>query len=270
MSHNRYDSELSSTSTLDGTPFYVKYLKGYVEGFYTADVVKMGHLNITGQIFGEALRTKTFNDAEWDGLLGLGFCCSDDIKSPMDNLKEQGSIQERHFSFKLSSDKINGDGSTLVIGGVDPTHYMGNMHLFSVVPFSSHWEIRMESVSVPMEDFSCGPFNAYIDTGSTFIMGPNEIVRKLHVEALHMMKINGMEYYWISCPKVHLMPTIGFTFKDTNGHYIKYTLHPKHYIKMYKVRTSLINFNKFTVYFNWKYFFFSVHSYRPRPKETTV
>lgn len=268
MSHNRYSSVLSSTSTSDGTRFYVKYLKGYVEGFYTVDVVEIGHLSITGQIFGEALRTKTFSDAEWDGLLGLGFSCSNDIKSPMDNLKEQGRIQERHFSFKLSSDKIRGDDSTLVIGGADPAHYMGNMHLFSVVPFASHWEIQLEGVSVPMEDFSCGPFNAYIDTGSTFIMGPTEIVRKLHVEALQMMKINGMEYYWISCPKVHLMPSIGFTFKDTNGHYIKYTLHPQHYIKRHKVSTSLINWQ---IYILLQFdFFFLFIRYRPRPKETIV
>lgn len=222
-----YDSSISSSYRQNGRPFQVNYLRARASGFISADVFRLGNFTVMDQEFGEIVDSKGMEDGNFDGVMGLGYQCRG--PSPLNHFKNKNYIKQRQFSILLSS--VNGDtGSQLVFGGADPTHYVGNMHFFPVRP-STHWKIHVESVSMPSNGFSVGPFAAYLDSGSTYIMGPAPIIRSLAIEYLNMIRYRETQLYWTRCTRVPDLPVIGFTMRDIYNQLVMYTLHPQHYIR---------------------------------------
>lgn len=240
--HRRYNSGASRTHKKHGGVFGIKYEMGSAEGFYSYDVLRMGGLRASGQLFAEAVKTTTFDDANWDGVMGLGFP-KEGLKSPLDNFQAQGFINQRHFSFKLNSKASSTESSELIIGGVDSAHYTGKMHFFPVTR-AYYWQFRMESVSVSTDSINLcvGGCEAILDTGSSLMLGPKEEIKRLNLDVLNAKYDARHDRYYLHCSAVRGLPNISFTMKDKNGRFVKYTLKPRHYIRMFKV-CSLSSFH---------------------------
>lgn len=230
-----YDSSASRTYRTQGDNFLIRYEKGSAEGFYSYDTLRMGGLKATGQIFAEAVSTSTFENAKWDGVMGLGFCKpTDKIKSPLDNFQEQGVIEKRSFSFKLNSEANSKYGGELIFGGVDDKHFKGKMYFFAVTQ-ARYWQFRMEKVTDLKNTIKLcrGGCEAILDTGTSNILGPRKEIEYLNLEIFKARQLN--QRFYLHCSQMANLPTIAFTMRDTNGQRLKYTLKPKHYIRVVKV-----------------------------------
>ena len=117
--------------------------------------------------------------AKMDGILGMAWprISVDQVVPPFQRMLEQRLVQAPIFSFWLNRvNPANGqpDGGELVLGGVDPAHYKGEIHY---VPLSSqdYWRFTFEGLQVGSTPFCAdGTCHAIADTGTSLIAGPTE------------------------------------------------------------------------------------------------
>ncbi|KAK6311437.1 hypothetical protein J4Q44_G00171010 [Coregonus suidteri] len=210
--HHRYNSKKSSTYVQNGTKFSIQYGRGSLSGFISGDTVSLAGMQVAGQQFGEAVKQPgiTFAVARFDGVLGMGYpsISVDKITPVFDTAMAAKLLPQNIFSFYISRDPLTAVGGELMLGGIDPLHYTGDLHYVNVTR-KAYWQIEMSSVEVGNQLTLCkGGCQAIVDTGTSLITGPVEEVRALHkaIGALPLL----MGEYWIDCKKVPSLPVIAF------------------------------------------------------------
>ncbi|KAI4553188.1 hypothetical protein MJT46_016482 [Ovis ammon polii x Ovis aries] len=141
--HITFDHHKSSTFRLTRRPFRILYGSGMMNGVLAYDTVRIGNLVSTDQPFGLSLQQFGFDNAPFDGVLGLSY---PSLAVPgtipiFDKLKQQGAISEPIFAFYLSTHKEN--GSVLMLGGVDHSYHKGKLNWIPVSQTKS-WLITVD------------------------------------------------------------------------------------------------------------------------------
>ena len=224
--HAKYDSSKSSTYVANGTIFHIEYGSGPVSGYESNDVITVGGLTATNQIFAEVTDASglgaAFSLGKFDGILGLAFPILSVNKVPpvFQNLVSQGLVKDAQFAFFLGNSEA--EGGELTLGGTDPNHYTGG---FTWVPLkaNTYWEITLGGLNVAGKSYvPAGGNNAIVDSGTSILTGPSDVVKQLATS------IGGREIiageYLISCNAAKL-PNFDFVI---NG--VTYTLTPADYL----------------------------------------
>ncbi|XP_040603549.1 pepsin A-5 isoform X2 [Mesocricetus auratus] len=201
----------SSPACVSGRPVNVAYGSGEMSGFLAYDTVKIGDLTVVDQAFGLSLEEPgTFMEyAVFDGILGLGYpdLSLQGILPVFDNLWMQGLIPQNLFAFYLSSKDEK--GSMLMLGGVDPSYYSGDLHW---VPVSkpSYWQLALDSISVNGVVIACeGGCQGIMDTGTSLLTGPRNSI--LNIQNLIGAKASSDGEYVLKCGTINTLPDIVFT-----------------------------------------------------------
>lgn len=186
--HQKYRSGDSSTYKALGDPFAIQYGSGSLSGFLSQDTVTWAGLEIKDQVFAEATKEPgiAFLFSKFDGILGMGWdtISVNGIKPPFYNAVDQGLIAENVFSFWLNRDAAAGDGEggEIVLGGVDPDHFVGE-HTWLNVTREGYWQIAMDDVKLGgVSVGQCGRKGcaAIVDTGTSLLAGPTKVVEALN------------------------------------------------------------------------------------------
>ncbi|WFD28900.1 cathepsin D [Malassezia nana] len=192
----KYDASKSSTYEDANTPFQVQYGSGAVKGTLSKDAVSLAGYNISSVSFGQAshLAKDTIRPPA-SGIMGMGF----DTLSTTGTMPFWQILAERHmmhdylFSFQLttnfgsvkSSDEIN-PGGVFTLGVLDSQQYSGDI---TWVPLSKgygpdglgYWAIDIDSMRVNGKTVNMQNMGvAAIDTGTTLIGGPLQLVEQIH------------------------------------------------------------------------------------------
>jgi len=211
--HRRFNSDKSSSFKENGTEFAIRYGTGSLEGIISNDVLHIADLEIKGQDFGESVKEPgiTFALGRFDGILGLGYdtISVKGVVPPFYNLVNQDLLDEKLFSFWLNKADAGGEGGEMVLGGVDPNHYHGDIH-WSPVIRKGYWEIELQNVTFGGEDLGLEPQRAAIDTGSSLFAVPS-VVSDL-INKLIGGKKNFAGQYIVDCDKVPNLPDLTLTF----------------------------------------------------------
>ena len=163
----------------------IKYGSGYVQGFYSNDVVHLGGLAIPTMEFGEATLAMDnehgtlFSGMQGEGILGLAFQGISEHSMPtvVDLLHQNGQIEKRIFSFFLTRN-VKRSGSKLILGGYDQSYAKED---FKYVPLidDSFWAVGLSQLRLERpegNDFlslcSTAECAAIVDTGTSFIGVP--------------------------------------------------------------------------------------------------
>ncbi|XP_075831345.1 pepsin A-5 [Microtus pennsylvanicus] len=209
--HKVFNPLRSSTFLVSGRPVNVAYGSGEMSGFLAYDTVKIGDLNVVAQAFGLSLEEPdTFMEyAIFDGILGLGYpdLSLQGILPVFDNLWLQGLIPQNLFAFYLSSKDEK--GSMLMLGGVDPSYYSGDLHW---VPVSkpSYWQLTLDSISMNGEVIACeSGCQGIMDTGTSLLTGPRNAIR--NIQNLIGAKASSDGEYVLKCDTINTLPDIVFT-----------------------------------------------------------
>lgn len=225
--HNKYHSDKSSTYKANGTEFAIRYGSGSCSGFLSIDTVNVAGVSVQGQIFGEAKSVPgiAFIAAKFDGLLGMGYqeISVDGVVPPFYNMVSQKLVDQPLFSFWLNRNATATQGGELMLGGVDPGHYTGDITYVPVTE-KGYWQFKMDSIQVNGEKVFCTDgCNAIADTGTSLIAGPTEEIKKLN-EQIGATPIVGGEYT-IDCAKIPTLPDMDFVIGGK-----KFTLKGSDYI----------------------------------------
>ena len=187
--HQKYRSGDSSTYQALGDPFAIQYGSGSLSGFLSQDTVTWAGLEIKDQVFAEATKEPgiAFLFSKFDGILGMGWdtISVNGVKPPFYNAVDQGLVVENVFSFWLNRDADeggDGEGGEIVLGGVDPAHFVGE-HTWLNVTREGYWQIAMDDVKLGgVSVGQCGRKGcaAIVDTGTSLLAGPTKVVEALN------------------------------------------------------------------------------------------
>ncbi|KAI7854632.1 endopeptidase [Circinella umbellata] len=214
--HRRYNSDQSDTYQENGTDFAIRYGTGSLEGFISKDTLTMGGVTVRGQEFAESTKEPgfTFALARFDGILGMAFhsISVQGVIPPFYHMVERDLIDEPIFSFYLgkeTDDDESNSGGELVLGGVDPAHFVGDIH-WSPIRRQGYWEIELEDIKFNNEYADLGSMGAAIDTGSSLIVTPTTVAELINRD-LGAEK-NWAGQYIVDCNTIDDLPEFCMVF----------------------------------------------------------
>ncbi|XP_056278915.1 pepsin A-like [Pseudoliparis swirei] len=208
--HRKFNPQQSTTFKWGDETLSIAYGTGSMTGRLAVDNVEVGGITVHNQVFGISRTEAPFMaHMASDGILGLAFqsIASDNVVPVFDNMVKDGLVSQPLFSVYLSS---HGEqGSEVVFGGVDSTHYTGQI---SWIPLSSatYWKIKMDSVMINGNVVACGGgCHAIIDTGTSLIGGPTSDIKNMN--AWVGASTNQYGDAIVSCQNIQSMPEVTFS-----------------------------------------------------------
>lgn len=223
--HAQFNPSQSDTYRALGSPFSIQYGTGSLSGIIGADQVSVEGLTVVNQQFGESVTEpgKTFENAEFDGILGLGYpsLAVGGVTPVFDNMMAQNLVDIPMFSVYMSSNPEGGAGSELIFGGYDHSHFSGSLNWVPVTK-QGYWQIALDSIQVGGTVMFCSEgCQAIVDTGTSLITGPSKEIKQLQ-KAIGAEPIDGE--YAMECDNLNVMPDVTFIINE-----IPYTLQPTAY-----------------------------------------
>jgi saccharopepsin len=180
--HQKYDSSASSTYKANGTEFEIRYGSGSLSGFVSQDVVSIGDLKIEKQDFAEATNEPglAFAFGRFDGILGLGFdsISVNKIVPPFYNMLNQKLLDEPVFAFYLGDTNAEGDESEATFGGIDKSHYSGEMVRIPLRR-KAYWEVNFDAIKFGKDRAELDNTGVILDTGTSLIALPSTLAELL-------------------------------------------------------------------------------------------
>jgi len=227
MAHRAYDDAMSATSKPlaflasnaslpeDGARDVAKVHvgTGSASGFFTTDSVCIGadaDLCVpTAIIEATDMTPEPFNLVTFDGILGIGLpeASLDKRFNFLGNLAEKKALRNDRFAVWLSKPADDKD-SEMTLGGFDASK-LGSEVMWSPVQnlhgdtASGFWEVKVHDVAVNgMKMGTCpqGGCRAALDTGTSVIAGPTEIINSI------LLELNVAD----DCANYETLPKFGF------------------------------------------------------------
>ncbi|OJK05153.1 hypothetical protein ASPACDRAFT_110400 [Aspergillus aculeatus ATCC 16872] len=183
--HNKYDSSSSSTYKKNGSEFAIRYGSGSLSGFVSQDTLTIGDLTIKEQDFAEATQEPglAFAFGRFDGILGLGYdtISVNKIVPPFYNMLKQGLLDEPVFAFYLGDANKEGDSSEATFGGVDKSHYTGEL---IKIPLrrKAYWEVDLDSIALGDDVAELENTGVILDTGTSLIALPSSLAEMINAQ----------------------------------------------------------------------------------------
>ena len=141
----------------------------------------IGDIVIKNQDFAEAVEEPglAFAFGRFDGIMGLGYdsISVNQIVPPFYNMLEQGLLDAPVFAFYLS-DTNKGDDSVVTFGGIDKSHYTGEM---TKIPLrrKAYWEVDLDAITFGDETAELEDTGVILDTGTSLIALPSTFAELL-------------------------------------------------------------------------------------------
>ncbi|KAJ5674025.1 Vacuolar protease A [Penicillium macrosclerotiorum] len=224
--HTKYDSSSSSTYKKNGTDFAIRYGSGSLTGFVSQDTLQIGDLAVKGQDFAEATEEPglAFAFGRFDGILGLGYdtISVNGMVPPFYNMINQGLLDEPVFGFYLGDSNKEGDNSEATFGGIDKSHYTGEM---IKIPLrrKAYWEVDLDAIAFGDNVAELDNTGVILDTGTSLIALPSTLAELLNKEIGAKKSFTGQ--YTVECDARSKLPDLTFTLSGHN-----FTIGPYDYI----------------------------------------
>ncbi|VDK49226.1 unnamed protein product [Anisakis simplex] len=218
---NLYNSKQSSTfESTDG-----RFRTGYGDGSGASGSIAKDTVHFLGpngtlvsvreQEFGVADSLNGFDDDTVDGILGLGFAVLANTHATPPFLK---GVQQHAFDkpimtiwMKTDGPRDNVFGGYMVLGGYDDEK-CGSIMGYKDLSMASYWQFQMEKVAVHNFNSELG-WNVIADTGTSFIIGPSYVIRKMTdaIGGANVRYDSDNDIYTVSCYYANRLPQIHFS-----------------------------------------------------------
>jgi len=220
--HRKYQAGSSSSYTVNGTNFTIRYGSGALTGIVDADDVEIGGAVVKQQLFAESTAEPgiSWTVGRFDGILGFGFpeIAVNNIRPWFWNLADAKQVDQAVFGVYLSSKNSwpnKKNGGEITFGGVDPSHFEGDL---KYVPVSQrgYWQVTADSMTLNGEALKTN-FEAVVDTGTSLLALPLLEAVKINSK-LGCLNI-GIECEFVkpnpddptsTCPDPSTLPTLEF------------------------------------------------------------
>ena len=218
--HNTFGTSDSDTLVDSKKPFSISYGSGTVQGNLATDVVSVGGMSIK-YMFGLASKTSDdFTHFAFDGILGMSMNkgASDNFLSA---LADGNKVDKNIFGVALNRAADGNNNGEVRFGATNPDKYQGDIRYTSVASKGEDWSIKIDDMAYGGKQAGSGGVLAYIDTGTSFVFGPGDRVKKLHAVIPGSSSADGLTYT-VPCDS---SDDLTFTFSG-----VDYRLSPKDWI----------------------------------------
>jgi hypothetical protein len=200
--HTALGSKSSSSFVDTQKLFGVVYGKGSMNGSKVTDDVTIAGLTLRGLAFGASVQeSDDFIDAQFDGLMGLAqsSLSQQQVLTPVEELFEQGLIQEAITSYKISRLRDDENDGEITFGGLDQSKFDQNtlVTLDNVNP-QGFWEANFSSVTMNGKRLHVNGLSAILDTGTTLMVVPQQDALAIH-QAIPGAKSDGNGGFLVPC-----------------------------------------------------------------------
>jgi len=181
----------------------IQYGKGGAAGTLGKDIVHVAGLEVQDVIFAQLNQlTGLRAHSKFDGLIGLAFpkIAAGKVPTFFQALLDQNLIDDASFSIYISD-----NGSTLVLGGIDPQFAQSEFTYFPIIN-NGYWSVFAQTFFVGHKTLApqVGSWVAMFDSGTSRIIAPEPIVELvLSVTGLTSNNIYDTEV-------LSMLPTVGF------------------------------------------------------------
>ncbi|KAG6030392.1 hypothetical protein E4U41_000113 [Claviceps citrina] len=177
--HNTYGLGDSATLVDKHEPFTITYGSGNVQGTLASDTISVGGISVK-YTFGLATKTSDdFSHFAFDGILGMSHRkgVSDNFLSVLADAKK---LEKNIFGVALNRAADGYNNGEIRFGATNPDKYQGDINYTPLGPKGIDWSIIIDDMAYDGKKAGSGGVLAYIDTGTTFVFGPGDKVKKIH------------------------------------------------------------------------------------------
>ncbi|GFN84891.1 cathepsin d [Plakobranchus ocellatus] len=208
-----YNKKSSSSYKANGKPFQISYGSQGVSGYRCQDILTIAGATVHNQTFGEStLEPNMFAGSVIDGVLGLGFSgiAAGEELSILDNMIRQGLLPAPVFSFYHNRYGSGDPDSLITLGGINPEYYTGDF-IFANLSMPDRWQFEIDRLQFSNDDdIAWYSFQAVVDTGSAFIVGPSDQVDVLNL-SLGAKPLEGdPKLYLLERYQLEMLPDLEF------------------------------------------------------------
>jgi hypothetical protein len=236
--HNRFDEEKSSTfkplncngeEVEDGKSkdlLTITFGTGHITGSCVEDQICLGSICSTGTFVSSTEESsQPFASFSFDGVLGLGrdVLAHKPEYSLMGRMVKNNQLASPLFSVFLSDSSE--ETSEITFGQVKDEHMASELFWVPVHKKSGYWEVQIEDITFNNKRKQiCQNCRVAVDTGTSQLAGPSDIIHKLRQE----LEVKS------DCENFEELPKLGFAI----GTHIL-NLHPRDYVDKEESSCSL-------------------------------
>ncbi|CAM1509456.1 Fc.00g031950.m01.CDS01 [Cosmosporella sp. VM-42] len=176
--HGTFGPDDSETLEITNKPFSIAYGSGNVNGELVKDTITVAGMSFNYQ-FGLAMTTSDqFIQFAFDGILGLAM--NDGANENfLNTLDEANEIDNNIFCIALNRADDGSNEGEIRFGSTNSDKFTGEI-TYSDISHEDDWAIDIDDMGYDGKTAGVGGIVAYIDTGTSFIFGPEDLVQKLH------------------------------------------------------------------------------------------
>lgn len=239
-SKNYFHVGQSSTYVNLGKIITAEYDNANVTGNLGADGVVFGNdleVTVENQTFIVASQDIGFENSTSDGYIGFAMSkLSGGSATFLENLKNQGKINNAIFSIYLNDNEYNNDIhpeplSELVIGGFSTKFILSKESTFStidVIQTRGYWEVNLHSLVMSPATIKTISTSAIFDSSSGYISAPfedAEALRKWFYEKYDQCNLDSQGFIICDCSDLRDYPSMDIYLGDN----VKFSLLPSAY-----------------------------------------
>ncbi|KAM5348665.1 hypothetical protein ACJ41O_008489 [Fusarium nematophilum] len=176
--HNTFGPDDSSSLESTTNPFSIAYGSGKVSGTLARDTISLAGMSFKYQ-FGLATTTSDqFIQFAFDGILGLAMNEGAN-ENFLSTLEKTGELDNNVFCIALNRASDGTNEGEISFGSPNTDKYSGKISYTSLGE-KDDWAIEMDDMGYNGENAGVGGIRSFIDTGTSFIFGASDNVKKLH------------------------------------------------------------------------------------------
>lgn len=218
--HDSFGPDDSDTYDASEEEFTITYGTGRVKGLLVTDTLSVAGLKLSYKLGVASETSKDFVNFAFDGILGLSMNdgANDNF---LESIAEADLVDASMFAVSLHRAADGANDGEIKFGGVNEDKFTGDISYTSTNKDNGDWAIEIEDMSYDGQKAGVGGVSAYIDTGTTFIFGPKELVKSLHSVIPGAESADGVSYK-VPCDSEG---PLAFTFSG-----VDYAVSPKDWI----------------------------------------
>ncbi|EMD38776.1 hypothetical protein CERSUDRAFT_47764 [Gelatoporia subvermispora B] len=202
-----FDSNTSSTFTDLNQSFEIEYDSGAAQGVLGQDTIQMAGLAVDEQIFAVATAVSSgVLQAPVSGLMGLAFqqIASSGAKPFWQTLADSNQLDSALMAVQLTrydnASNVNEEepGGTFTLGAVNNSLFTGDID-YQDVPSVGYWTQELTGLTVGSTSVSLPSGSdsyAAIDTGTTLVGGPSDVISEIYNAIPGSSPISSMQGYY--------------------------------------------------------------------------
>ncbi|XP_070604987.1 pepsin B-like [Erythrolamprus reginae] len=212
--HHVFDPQQSSTYYSYNEQSYVlRYGFGSLSVMYGYDTVRIQNIVVEKQQFGLSVGEANypFYYSNFDGILGLTNP-NPNSGALLQQMMNQNQISEPIFSFYFSRQPTVQYGGELILGGIDPQMYTGEITWASMTD-QGYWQIGIEQFAIGSKatGWCSEGCQGIVDTGTFLLTIPQQYLSDF-VQAVNPANDGS---YAVDCNNIQNMPTITFSINGS-------------------------------------------------------